>query len=59
MYFCHGVLPMSQHEPAAATHAADQHEEADSRVDARAALIVLVVLAVSFLLFASNFDGAF
>ena len=50
---------MSQHEPAAATHAVDQHEEADSRVDARAALIVLVVLAVSFLLFASNFDGAF
>ena len=58
MYFCHGVLPMSQHEPAAATHA-DKHEDADSRVDARAALIVLVVLAVSFLLFASNFDGAF
>ena len=49
---------MSQHEPAAATHA-DKHEDADSRVDARAALIVLVVLAVSFLLFASNFDGAF
>ena len=37
---------------------AEGPEDADSRVDMWSALIVLVALAVSFLLFAGGFDGA-